>query len=164
MLRPAAADAFPGAPASELQLQPAGFDLTVATVCQFVGQGSMDLTNERRTLPQTAELPWVGSEPLLLKPGAYLITYSEEISVPLDCAGLVVPRSSLLRCGATIHSALWEPGYHGRGQGLLVVFHQLVLHPAARIAQYIQLSLEQAAATGYGGTYQGENLGEAACG
>ena len=123
-----------------------------------------DLTNEFRSLPRTEELTWRGNEPLLLKAGAYLITYSEEIAVPLDCAGLVLPRSSLLRCGTTLHSALWEPGYRGRGQGLMLVHHPIALHPKARVAQYIQISLETAAVVAYTGAYQGENIVDACSG
>jgi dUTP pyrophosphatase len=158
MLRPLANAEFPGAPAPDLQKQPVGFDLTVGSICRFTGQGCIDLTNEYRSLPTTADIEWRGNEPILLLPGCYLVTYSEEIAVPMDCGGLVLPRSSLLRCGATIHSALWEPGYRGRGQGLLVVHNRIALHPKARIAQYVQISLETAAELSYSGAYQGENL------
>ena len=142
-----------------LQLQPAGFDLTVRTVSCFRGIGRLDLTNAERRLPALKELYWPkDGEPLPLEPGGYLVTYNEEIAVPPDCAGLVLPRSSLMRCGATLHSALWDPGYRGRGQGLMSVFSPLELFRDARVGQFILIRLEQHADELYQGKYQGENL------
>lgn len=157
MLRSLANLAFPGSPAPELQRQPAGYDLTAASIARFTGQGALDLTNENRCLPYSVDLPWHGGT-VLLKPGGYLVTYNEEIEVPLDSAGIVLPRSSLMRCGATLYTALWDPGYRGRGQGLLSVLHPLALHRDARIAQFVLLSLESAVELGYSGQYQFENV------
>ena len=158
---------FPGAPDAEVQAQPAGFDLTLQRAARFQGPGELDFSNQRRNLPEAEDLPWVGDAArhdacnegtITLKPGGYLVTYNEQITVPPDCAGLVLPRSSLMRCGATLHSALWDPGYCGRGQGLLSVYNELILHRNARIGQFILLALESAAANLYRGQYQGENL------
>lgn len=155
---------FAGAPAPDLQLQPAGFDLTVQTVSRFTSTGALDLTNARRRLADIEPLPWpvaITEEaqlPLVLQPGAYLVTYNEVIAVPPDCAGIVLPRSSLMRCGGVLHSALWDPGYEGRGQGLLTVGAPLELYPNARIAQLVMFMLEQAAGKLYDGKFQGENM------
>lgn len=156
---------FAGAPADALQRQPAGYDLTVESIARFAGVGALDLTNERRELPEIEPMPWeltgavdASPAPLTLLPGGYLITYSEVIEVPADCAGIVLPRSSLMRCGATLHSALWDPGYRGRGQGLLTVYNELRLYCQARIGQFVLIKLEQAAEELYSGTYQHENL------
>jgi dUTP pyrophosphatase len=157
---------FPGAPNAEVQRQPAGFDLTVAHVSRFAGGGALGFDNRLRELPEAEEIPWIpaGSADVtsahdfvLLHPGGYLVTYSEQISVPPDSAGLVLPRSSLMRCGAMLNSALWDPGYRGRGQGLLTVFAELCLYRNARIAQFILIALEKAAAELYQGRYQDEN-------
>ena len=150
---------FPGAVDPEVQLQPAGFDLTISGVSRFSGIGALDFTNEQRELPDLDPLHFdSGGHPITLGPGGYLVTYSEEIHVPDDCAGLVLPRSSLMRCGAVLHSALWDPGYRGRGQGLLTVHNELLLYPRARIGQFILIRTEQAAEKLYSGKYQGENL------
>jgi dUTP pyrophosphatase len=159
MIRLLAGMEFPGAPAPELQRQPAGFDLTVRSVARYRGVGRLDLTNEQRYLPDVEEIAWPAEGgSIWLVPGGYLVTYNEEIAVPADSAGLVLPRSSLMRCGAVLHSALWDPGYRGRGQGLMVVYSPLELLPDARIGQFVLLMLEQAAGRLYDGTYQGENL------
>jgi dUTP pyrophosphatase len=159
MLRLLSGMDFPGAPAPELQRQPAGFDLTLRSLARFRGVGRLDLSNAQRYLPDVEDITWpADGASIWLVPGGYLATYNEEIAVPPDCAGLVVPRSSLMRCGATLHSALWDPGYRGRGQGLLTVYSPLELLPDARIGQFILLRLEQAASSLYSGAYQGENL------
>ena len=182
---------FPGAPAPELQLQQAGFDLTVAKVERLTAMspmlgsqhelsyGVLDLLNVKRATPPMEEIPWSdpfadqGGSALLwtqatgsalpafssaIIPIAFLVTYNETITVPPDCAGMVLPRSSLMRCGAVLHSALWDPGYSGKGQGLLVVYHPLKLYRNARIAQFVLWRMEQPAAKLYEGQYQGENL------
>ena len=149
---------FPGAPNPELQRQPAGFDLTVQSVDRLMGRGALDLTGENRRLPQMQQLPWPEEGPLRLNPGGYLVTYNETVQVPDDCAGLVLSRSSLLRCGAVLHTALWDPGYKGRGQGLLCVYQELQLYRDARLGQFILLGLDQTPEETYSGTYQGENL------
>jgi dUTP pyrophosphatase len=150
--------AFPGAPAPELQLQPAGFDLTLRSVAAFGSAGALDLTNEQRKLSGLLELGWPSTDRLRLKCGNYLVTYNEEIGIPTDCAGIVLPRSSLMRCGSTLQSALWDPGYRGRGQGLLIVGNEIDMFRNARIGQLVLIKLETAAQSLYSGQYQGENL------
>jgi dUTP pyrophosphatase len=166
MLKLLAEISFPGAPDAGLQRQPAGFDLTVAQVSRFTGPAALGFDNQLRELPPYEELPWkptvAGSgvalpESVWLEREAYLVTYNELVSVPPDCAGLVLPRSSLMRCGATLHSALWDPGYSGRGQGLLTLYNELRLYRDARIGQFVLIALESAAAELYSGRYQGEN-------
>lgn len=151
--------AFPGAPDAKVQLQPAGFDLSLQAVSCFNGTGCLDFSNLKRSLPQVEQLEFTGSDKFLeLGPGGYLVTYNEQITVPTDCAGIVLPRSSLMRCGAVLHSALWDPGYSGRGQGLLSVHQTLKLYKDARIGQFVLFVLEAEADAKYSGTYQGENL------
>ncbi len=152
--------AFPGAPDAEVQLQPAGFDLSLQAVAKFGNTaGALDFSNEKRELPDTVPLEFKHQESSVeLSPGGYLVTYNEQITVPPDCAGIVLPRSSLMRCGAVLHSALWDPGYSGRGQGLMTVYHPLKLYKDARIGQFVLIRLEGEAKDQYSGNYQGENL------
>jgi dUTP pyrophosphatase len=159
MLRLLTGVPFPGAIDPAIQLQPAGFDLTCSAVAVFDGPGRLDFDNSRRLLPDLLPLPWpVDDSALQLGHGGYLVTYNEAITVPADAAGLVLPRSSLMRCGAVLHSALWDPGYSGRGQGLLTVHAPLELYRNARIGQFILIGLETTASQLYQGKYQGENL------
>jgi len=136
------------------QIQPAGVDLTVDAVWELDQAGELDFSNEHRRVPEGRELAF--KTPLHLSPGAYVVRYGQKVSVPADCMGLVLPRSSLMRMGATLTSAIWDPGYSGQGRGLLIVMnpHGIILHPNARIGQ---LTLIRGRATGaYSGTYQHE--------
>lgn len=141
----------------ETQLQPAGFDLTLRKVYVPAGKGELDFSNERRTIPPWSEVPTI-SGTWRLEPGAYIVEYNEVVSLPLDIAALVKPRSSLLRMGATIETALWDPGYSGRGKSLLIVFnpHGVIVHVNARISQMVFFRVSGRTGTGYKGAYQGE--------
>lgn len=95
-----------------------------------------------------------------LKKGAYKVVYNEVVDIPEDCAGLAFPRSSLLRCGAFIHCAVWDPGYRGRSESLLIVENEkgLRLKKNARLVQLVFMKLEEKAKSLYSGKYKGENL------
>ncbi len=138
-----------------LQLQPAGVDLTVDEVMELLGEGELDFSNQHRRLPEHKPLAF-GEGKLRLAPGAYLVRYREEVAIPPDALGLILPRSSLMRMGAVLHSAVWDPGYRGRGVGLMAVFHPLTLHQGARIGQLILIRLACDPERLYQGSYQGE--------
>lgn len=138
------------------QVQPAGVDLTVVDVFELDSPGEIDFSNENRKVPKGKKIEF--DDKIHLNQGAYRIIYGESVKMPEDAAGVVLPRSSLMRMGATVISALWDPGYEGRGQGLLVIFNPqgLILHRRARVAQ---LFLIRGKASGkYEGTYHKENL------
>ena len=142
----------------ESQLQPAGVDLTVKEVHAFGDGGEIDFDNSKRRISGTKKLEWDGGR-LRLPAGCYKIIYNEYVSIPLDCAAFGFPRSSLLRCGADIRCAVWDPGYHGRSESLLAVGnpHGITLHENAKVAQLVFVRLESEAHRGYEGKYKGEN-------
>ncbi len=92
-------------------------------------------------------------------PGAYIITYNEIVNLPTDVMALARPRSSLLRCGVTVDTAVWDAGYSGRSQSLMVVYHPrgFRLQRNARVVQLVFFRLT-GATDGYQGTYQKENM------
>ncbi|MBO3753481.1 MAG: deoxyuridine 5'-triphosphate nucleotidohydrolase, partial [Candidatus Brockarchaeota archaeon] len=94
-----------------------------------------------------------------LPQGSYRVTYHEIVNIPAGYLGLLLPRSSLLRNGATIYTAVWDPGYKGRGMGLMVVFNRQGIRIAeeARVAQLILLSLEGSSEL-YKGRFMFENM------
>ncbi|MCX8175434.1 MAG: deoxyuridine 5'-triphosphate nucleotidohydrolase [Candidatus Micrarchaeota archaeon] len=144
--------------ASQSQIQPAGVDLSLREVRVFEDAGEIDLDNSRRRISRTRRLRFKKGS-LHLGKGCYKIVYNEYISVPLDCAAFGFPRSSLLRCGADVRCAVWDPGYHGRSESLLVVHNPagITLHKDAKVAQLVFARLEQKADKGYEGRYKGEN-------
>lgn len=143
---------------SESQLQPCGVDLTLKEVHSFEDAGEIDFDNSKRRLSATKKLEWKEGK-LHLKQGCYKIIYNEYVSIPLDCAAFGYPRSSLLRCGADIRCAAWDPGYHGKSESLLVVnnTHGITLHEKAKVMQLVFVKLESEAHRGYEGKYKGEN-------
>jgi len=143
----------------EEQLQPAGFELTVAEISAFEGPGRLAFDNRERRLPPLKPLK-LSEKPTWLSSGFYLVRYNEEVWLPEDLAALVFPRSSLMRSGAILYTALWDPGYRGRGQGLLNVYnpHGLELSLNARIGQLVFFRLSKPVKEGYRGIFQGEGL------
>ena len=143
---------------SASQAQPAGIDLTLKEVHELLEAGEIDFDNSKRRISKTAALPFKEGK-LLLPPGCYKIIYNEYVNMPLDCAAFGFPRSSLLRCGADVRCAVWDPGYHGRSESLLVVHnkHGIVLHVKAKVMQLVFMKLQATAEKGYDGKYKGEN-------
>ena len=142
----------------KLQLQNNGFDLTLRGLSTFASPGQLALDNDERVLPLTKEMEFGADGFLTLAPGQYRITYNEVVHLPKDVAAFGFPRSSLLRCGADVRTAVWDAGYSGRSESLLLVHNQhgLRLKQNARLTQlvFIELSGES---EGYQGKYQGEN-------
>lgn len=145
----------------DAQVQPNGVDLTVETVSAFAGGGRIGRTNANRALPDL--IPQVTDDGgwFTLGPGAYLVTFNEAVWLPLDVMALGRPRSSIARCGAAVHSAVWDAGYHGRSSSLLVVQNPagFDLEPDSRILQLVFFRLDRTTGQGYAGSYQGERLG-----
>lgn len=142
------------------QLQPNGFDLSLRDVSNLVSAGSMGADSTQRELSSLETLEFGPDDWLDLRPGAYLVTFNEVVNLPLDVMALGRPRSSLLRSGVSLHTAVWDAGYRGRSQSLLVVHHPsgYRLQRGARLMQLIFFRLPQAAGEGYQGRFQGENV------
>lgn len=142
------------------QVQPNGVDLTLNLVASYAGKGTADFSNERRVLPETRALQFEDSGALHLDPGPYLVQFNEVVNLPLDLAALGRTRSSLLRSGVALHTAVWDSGYSGRSQCLLTIYNPngFTLYRDARILQLVFLSLTKPVAEGYQGLYSGENL------
>jgi dUTP pyrophosphatase len=142
------------------QVQPNGIDLTLKEVALFSSPGSLGPTNENRILSGTSPLVFDGLGRVDLLPGCYMVTYNEAINLPRNIMALAMPRSSLLRCGVSIHNAVWDAGYSGRSQSLMVVYNTqgFRLHRDARIVQMVFLALSRQVTQGYQGMFQGENI------
>ena len=142
------------------QTQMCGMELTLQKIERFRAPGAVSFDNWERVLPATEPVPFDPTGWAALAAGAYLVTFNEIVSIPRDAAALARARSTLLRCGACLETALWDPGYRGRSQSLLVVYnpHGLRLKKDARIMQLIFLRLEKDAEKVYAGRYQGENI------
>ena len=71
------------------------------------------------------------------------------------------PRSSLLRSSISIHTAIWDAGYSGRSQCLVVnnTGSRFQIKQDSRILQMVFLYLDSNVQEGYSGIYQHENTG-----
>jgi dUTP pyrophosphatase len=143
----------------EEQLQPNGIDLTLRQIALFQSSGKIATSNSQRQVSDLAPLVFDGLDFIYLAPGVYSITYNEIVHLPQDIMALAMPRSSLLRCGVTINTAVWDAGYSGRSQSLIVVYNPqgFRLQRNARIVQLIFFRLT-GKTEGYQGTYQRENI------
>jgi dUTP pyrophosphatase len=140
-------------------VQPNGVDLSLDAVWRVIGPGTLGRSNADRQLPEREPLEFDAEGWLNLPQGGYGIRYAERVELPVDCGGLCFPRSSLLRMGLFIPTAVWDAGYAGRGEGWLEVSNPrgVRLQHGARIVQLVVFRLSQAAAAGYSGAYQHEN-------
>lgn len=144
----------------EEQLQPNGFDLTVGEIYRLATPGHMGLDANDRAVSELELLEFPTDGWLDLLPGPYLVTFSEEVNLPLSLMALCFPRSSLIRSGVSIEAGVGDAGYRGRFQALLVVHHPAGyrLQRGARVAQLVFLPLDTPADQGYAGAYLNENL------
>ena len=144
----------------EQQLQPNGFDLTLNSVSRLSSPGSMGAAPDDRELSSTEPLDFAPDGWLELAPGPYLIDFNETVNLPLDVMALGRTRSSLLRSGVAIHTAVWDAGYRGRSQALIVVYQPdgYRLQKDARLLQLVFYRLAQPVSEGYQGRFQGENI------
>jgi len=145
----------------ENQIQMNGVDFTVRDVATFaLGSGAISVHNDRRKTPETTPLLPDGEGWWRLEKGIYWLVYNEIVNIAPDLFALARTRSSLLRSGASVETAVWDSGYCGRSGSLLVVHHTggLLLEKNARVVQLLFFELDAAADKLYQGKYQGENI------
>lgn len=145
-------------PDPESQIQPNGVDITLEAVSRYEGTGTIAVTNAGRVLPGTFDLPFDSTGFVHLTPGPWHVRFNEVVSLPDWLMAYARPRSSLLRSGVALHTAVWDAGYSGRGASLLVVYNPdgFRLQANARIAQLVFHTLSGATSETYAGAYQHE--------
>jgi dUTP pyrophosphatase len=141
------------------QVQANGFDLTLRDIAAIAAAGQISVTNSERIISGLSPLAFDTAGCIALNPGIYMITYNEIVHLPKDVMALGRPRSSLLRCGVNVGTAVWDAGYEGRSQSLLMVHNPrgFRVQQNARITQLIFFTLT-GESEGYNGIYQGENI------
>ena len=141
------------------QVQANGIDLTLRDVSVLQSMGRIAESNRERLISDTTPLFFDAFGYIELMPGAYLIAYNEVVHLPKDVMALGRPRSSLLRCGVDVATAVWDAGYEGRSQSLLTVYNPcgFRVQKNARVMQLVFFRLERET-EGYSGAYQGENM------
>ncbi|MBC7085378.1 MAG: deoxyuridine 5'-triphosphate nucleotidohydrolase [Methanomethylovorans sp.] len=144
----------------ETQLQPNSVEMTLQRVEVLEGTGAIDFDNNERKLPSSRPLEFDGNDWIFLHPGTYKVIFNEIVNIPKDLAAIARPRSSMLRCGVNIGTAVWDAGYRGRSESMLVVYNPggFKLRKNARIIQLLFYKLHTEVEEGYNGQYQYENI------
>lgn len=145
----------------DTQITPNGIDLTLANVYEFDSRGSLDFSSKERIIPGCKELTLKKENPQdkfgwwELKPGAYKVKTNEIVNLPNDLIGIAFTRTSLLRMGVFTQHGVWDAGYKGKAEFMLVVSnpHGARLKENARIAQLIFTKINETS-QGYQGIFQ----------
>jgi dUTP pyrophosphatase len=156
-----------------------GVDLSVRNIWCFNNPGVVN--KDKTHVSDYSEIPtihyddgnkvdnnWNG---WFLKPGAtYICELNEGVQLGKNDTGIIIMRSSLNRCGVSIESALWDPGFttHNTEDGKSVIktmnVRLTVMNPwgfwlekNSRVAQLI-ISDNEDVASLYNGQYQGGEI------
>ena len=134
----------------DIQLTPNGFDLTVEKIFKFTSPGAIDFSNKERVIAEVEKiLPqkrrgekfgWWS-----LAQGAYKIRTNESLNLPSNLVALGFPRTSLLRNGVFIQNGVWDAGFSGRSEFILVVENPLgvKIKENARLVQIVFLKIKK---------------------
>lgn len=143
----------------ETQIQPNGLEMTLKEVRTIDGAGAVDFDNSERALPKSRPLEFDETGWVHLQNGIYKVLFNEIVNIPKNLAAIAKPRSTLIRCGATLETAVWDAGYRGRSESMLVVYNPegFRLKKDARIMQLLFYTLDMEVENGYSGVYQNEN-------
>ncbi|MBI4777441.1 deoxyuridine 5'-triphosphate nucleotidohydrolase [Candidatus Desantisbacteria bacterium] len=144
---------------TETQVQINGVELSLSTVETFIDYGTIGFHNQERILAGTNAIDQDSDGWFLLKQGQYKIIFNEIVNIPKDMMAIARPRSSLLRCGVSVETAVWDSGYSGRSEALLLVHNPygFRVKKDARLIQLLFFRLPEMVNQGYTGIYQGEN-------
>jgi len=123
----------------ETQLQPNGFDLCIDKVFRFVGRGRIDFSNKNRKIADVQEMPPDSEGKWSFGRGTYKIRMKETTNIPDNIRAIARPRSTLIRNGATVETGVWDSGYHGKSESLLLIENDrgIIIEKGARVIQLI---------------------------
>lgn len=146
----------------ENAIQMQGIDVRVRDIRRvdsWYRNGMVHAGNRKTDLPATVEVDTIRideQEYWTLDPGYYEVTLVEGITVPRNVSLHLKTRSSLVRCGAIVHSGQFDAGFHTEHGGcFLQVINPVLIAREARIAQAICFS-SQPVDELYDGQWQGD--------
>ena len=137
------------------QKQPAGYDVTVSKIFAYP-KNSFTLSVEKPENSTLQELQAGFNGLFELGEGAYFVELNEITTIPKDAIGILLPRSTLLRNGLDVRTALFDPGYSGQPKIMLVCHRPAKVQRFARIGQLVILKSDREFSSQYSGRYQGE--------
>lgn len=144
------------------QKQPAGYDVTVSNI-QSYPQTRFTVGIEKGESSALIQIPAIseGAYYFDLDPGAYFVELNEITTIPADAIGILLPRSTLLRNGLDVRTALFDPGYSGQPKVMLVCHRPARIQRFARIGQLVIIKSDREFSSKYSGRYQGEGSSSA---
>lgn len=80
-----------------------------------------------------------------LASGVYALTFNERVTIPPTHTGFILHRSSIMRMGGMIVSAIWDPGFTtgDNDMGTTLFAHvPIEIEKDARVAQFYMMSNE----------------------
>lgn len=96
----------------EKNIQPSGVDLRVKRIYRLKNSGFLG-TKDRMT-PDVESVSDRFGEKFRLEPNEFvLVETMEKVNMPKDLMAIILPRSSLFRCGVGLHTAVVDPGFQG---------------------------------------------------
>ena len=145
-------------PISPKQVQPNAVDLTIDKVWSLENGVFMLDGDSKHSLQRREVHPIVrqtdGIEVFRLKEGTYVVEFDQKVEIGASEAGIVVSRSTLMRNGVWLESALYDSGYRGHMHAGLTVAKgiEFIFPRHERLAQF--LCFEAEALRQYDGIYQ----------
>ena len=142
------------------QIQPNGFEMTASEIYEIEGAGAVDFDNSGRKTPVKKLLPFSENGWAHLNSGIYSVTLNETVHIPPDVGAIALHRSSLVRSGVVLGTAVWDAGYSGRSECLIIVHNPagFDIQKNARIMQLLFFRLGTDVDRLYSGVYQNENM------
>ncbi len=96
----------------EKNIQPSGVDLRVKCVYRLKNGGYLGVEN--RKTPDVELVIRENGKKIILKPNEFVLVETlEKVNMPNNISAIVLPRSSLFRCGVSLHTAVVDPGFQG---------------------------------------------------
>lgn len=149
-----------GSDVKEDRIQPNGVDLSIEGIYAMIGHPG--LTDGEYNMPDrklvATEFHDGYGDVYNLPFGPYIVEYNEIITIPDGHVGFVLPRSRLPRCGLFLTTAVWDQGYSGRGEGLLMNWMEMshIVSDVA-IGQIVMMTAEEPSDK-YDGKHQNERM------
>lgn len=130
-----------------------GIDLQVQSFRKIVGMGFIPKVG-KTVLPTYQEVPWDEDGCVTLEPGSYEVVFEQGCNFPDNVAGQIVHRSSILRSGEILFSAIFDAGFRTQNIGSFITVNvPIKIEKGARLGQMVCHRTEKAA-TKYCGQWQ----------
>lgn len=138
----------------EESIQQQGVDVRVDQIYKVNGGGIVPAIG-KTVRAANSKLTWQDNK-LTLMPGFYELTLVESCEIPNNISLHYKTRSSLVRCGAIIHSGQFDAGFKTDAMGcFLEVICPLTIEHGARVAQAICFESDVVTDL-YNGQWQGD--------